>query len=444
MSAEKISMTRVTLQVRITTLMVMFSILFIFVFTAIQVRNQLSVMTSYNSYRSRLGAIIVKSALENLLKDPIVRSDPSNLFTIALESLAKEKVVDKISIFDLNGKIISSNDLVYSTQESIDPQDMERSGSISKAEIKEKWFSSYIDERLKLIDIFIPVSLDDKIVYMAKITYFLGNLQSALREIYTPIILTIIAVIIANLILGMILSKTIIHPIKILNLATKDIASGNLNLRIRIRTNDEIQELGETFNEMTVALQKMKERAENANPLTKLPGNNVIREEVEKRIRLNEKFVGIHSDLDNFKAYNDKYGISKGDEVIKFTAKVLQDALAEKGNTDDFLGHEGGDDFYLITTPDKAEVITRYIIDTFDTKVRSFYSKEDLDLGYILEKNRQGVLVKFPIMSVSMAGVSNQVREISSYAELTNIAVGVKTKAKETKGSVFILDRRTA
>src|SRR3989338_7694039 len=119
-------MVRVTLQVRITTLMVVFSILFIFVFTAIQVKNQLAIMTSYNSYRSRLGAIIVKNTLENLLKDATLREDPTLFFQIALESLAKEHVVDKISVFDIKGVLISSNDPRYSGQEKIDPEDFKR------------------------------------------------------------------------------------------------------------------------------------------------------------------------------------------------------------------------------------------------------------------------------------------------------------------------------
>src|SRR3989338_718952 len=254
------NMIKATLQVRITTLMVLFSVLFIIVFTAIQARNQLTVMTSYNSYRSRLGAIIVKNTLESLLKDATLRSDLSGLFRIAMESLAKENVVDKLSVFDAEGNIITSNDPLYLVQEKIISSDLERSRDISRAEAKEKWFSSYVDERSKLVDIFIPLLSDGGARYVAKITYLLGNVQAALKEIYAPIIITVIAVIIANLVLGMILSKTIIHPIKILNLATKDISSGNLNLRIRIKTNDEIQELGETFNEMTVALQKMKER----------------------------------------------------------------------------------------------------------------------------------------------------------------------------------------
>jgi diguanylate cyclase (GGDEF)-like protein len=227
-------------------------------------------------------------------------------------------------------------------------------------------------------------------------------------------------------------------------MATKDIASGNLDLRVKIKTNDEIQELGDTFNDMTIALKKMKERAENANPLTKLPGNNIIREEIDNRIRRKEKFVAIHVDLDNFKAYNDRYGVGRGDDVIKFTSKVLERAVREKGGPGDFIGHEGGDDFFLITAPDKADAVGKFIVTEFDAKIKSFYTKEDLDRGYILEKDRRGETVKYPIMTISLAGVTNQFKPIASYGELTNIAVEVKHKAKEVKESNFLLDRRTA
>ena len=130
----------------------------------------------------------------------------------------------------------------------------------------------------------------------------------------------------------------------------------------------------------------MKRIAEDANPLTGLPGNNVIRGEVEGRISKKQKFVTIHSDLDNFKAYNDKYGIAKGDEIIKLTSEILKNAVRENGNNTDFVGHSGGDDFFLVTTPDKAEAVTGKIISDFDTKIKNFYSKEDQKTKYILEK----------------------------------------------------------
>ena len=263
-------------------------------------------------------------------------------------------------------------------------------------------------------------------------------------EILIPISLTAVAVILGNLFLGFILLRTVVHPIIVLNKATKEIASGNLDLKVNIRTNDEIQELGDTFNDMTVALGKMKERAENANPLTKLPGNNVIREEIERRISSGDKFVAIHVDLNNFKAYNDRYGIAKGDEIIKLTSRVLENSTKNFGSVSDFIGHEGGDDFFLITSPDRAEAAAQEIISEFDSKIRTFYTKEDQDAGFIMEKSRRGELMKFPLMSISLAGVTNQFRPISSYAELTNIAVNVKSKVKQIQKSTFLLDRRTS
>ena len=316
--------------------------------------------------------------------------------------------------------------------------------NLSQGSRQNSWFYSAINERTKVIDIFIPLLVGSAPKYIVKLSFSIVNMSQAIVDTLIPISLTVIAIVIGNLFLGFVLLKTVVWPIEVLNAATKEIASGNLDLKVAIKTNDEIQELGETFNEMTIALKRMKELAENANPLTKLPGNNVIREEVENRIKRSNLFVAIHLDLDNFKAYNDRYGIAKGDEVIKLTSRILDGAIKSNGNAGDFLGHEGGDDFFIITTPDKADAITQKIIHDFDSEIRGLYSQEDRDAGYIVEKDRRGETVKFPLMTISMAGVTNQLRPVSSYAELTNIAVSIKVKAKQEKKSNFIMDRRNA
>ncbi|MCX5706666.1 MAG: GGDEF domain-containing protein, partial [Candidatus Omnitrophica bacterium] len=187
---------------------------------------------------------------------------------------------------------------------------------------------------------------------------------------------------------------------------------------------------------------KMKERAENANPLTKLPGNIMIHEDIDRRIASNKKFVVIYCDLDNFKAFNDKYGIGQGDVAIKITANIFKEAAKTKGNPDDFVGHEGGDDFIIMTTPEKSQEIANYITGEFDKQVRSLYIPEDLAQGCIIAHARDGSVKKFPIMTISLAGVTNETRQISSYAEVTNIAAEVKKKAKAIEGSVFVLDKR--
>lgn len=436
-------MLKFKLHVRVGIIISALSLLMIFAFTSIQLNNHLERLNAYNKYRARLSTILVKTTLEMLVKDIGTEYELSEIFSAIINSFSNEGVVEKISILSMEGKVVATNDPIVREFGEAD-QDIDTYSNLSRATGQSAWFYSTINKKTKVIDIYIPLAIGEVKKYLVKLSFSIGNISQAVVDTMVPITLTAIAVILGNLVLGFILLKTVVWPIEILNTATKEIASGNLDLKVSINTNDEIQELGDTFNEMTVALKKMKEKAENANPLTKLPGNNVIREEVEGRIKRGSKFVAIHVDLDNFKAYNDRYGIAKGDEVIRFTSKALENAIRQKGNIGDFLGHEGGDDFFLITTPDKVDAVTKEIILSFDTDIRGFYSEEDQKAGYVLEKDRKGELVKFPIMTISMAGVTNQVRPISSYGELTNIAVGVKEKAKQEKVSNFLIDKRAA
>jgi diguanylate cyclase (GGDEF)-like protein len=227
-----------------------------------------------------------------------------------------------------------------------------------------------------------------------------------------------------------------------LNEVTKIIAKGDLSVRTKIYTGDELEELGLSVNYMAEELIKMKERAENANPLTKLPGNIVIREEIERRIKDNQKFAVIYCDINKFKAFNDKYGIARGDDVIKLMADISKEAIKTKGNPGDFVGHEGGDDFILLTTLDKTQVIAQTVIQEFDKRVVNFYDREDLKRGYIISQARDGSITQFPVMGVSLAGVTNAHRAISTYAEITNIAAEMKRKVKSVDSSVFAMDQR--
>lgn len=436
-------MMKFKLHVRVAFIITGLSLLFIFTFTSIQLRNHMDRLRAYNKYRARVGTIIVKTTFEMLLKDMQTEEFLSGIFETAIESFSREGVVDKISVISMDGAVLATNDPIME-EFGESQKDIDTYCRLSQKSGQTTWFYSAINEKTKVIDIFIPLSIGSTTGYIVKLTFSIINMSQAIVDTLIPILLTVIAVILGNLFLGFVLLKTVVWPIEVLNAATKEIASGNLDLRVDIKTNDEIQELGETFNEMTVALRNMRDRAENANPLTKLPGNNIIREEVENRIKHGNKFVAIHVDLDNFKAYNDRYGIAKGDEVIKFTSRILDGAIKSSGNAGDFLGHEGGDDFFIVTTPDKADAVTQKIIHDFDSDIRGFYSQEDRDAGYIEEKDRRGQMLRFPLMTISMAGVTNQIRPISSYAELTNVAVSIKVKAKQEKRSNFALDRRSA
>jgi diguanylate cyclase (GGDEF)-like protein len=178
------------------------------------------------------------------------------------------------------------------------------------------------------------------------------------------------------------------------------------------------------------------------SPLTRLPGNLAIEAELRRRIDANAPFAVLYLDLDNFKAFNDVYGFTHGDEAIQLVASSAVDVVRRRGTTQDFVGHIGGDDFIIVTLPERAEEIAREIIDMFDRDIRKLYNAQDLRQGYIETRDRRGTLNRFPIMSLSIAIVSNEQRPLENYAQIGEAAAELKRYAKSIGGSVYVKDKR--
>lgn len=179
-----------------------------------------------------------------------------------------------------------------------------------------------------------------------------------------------------------------------------------------------------------------------ANPLTGLPGNTEIQSEINSRIVKDMKFSVLYLDVDNFKAYNDVYGFARSDTAIKMIADILADNSRTFGSPNDFIGHIGGDDFVIITSPEYVDALCENIIKEFDERVPELYSDEDRKAGFISTANRRGDIIKYPIMSISIAVVSNEFRTLSNHIEVGEIAAEMKKKAKSVAGSVYLRDMR--
>lgn len=184
------------------------------------------------------------------------------------------------------------------------------------------------------------------------------------------------------------------------------------------------------------------ERDLEANPLTRLPGNVSILKELSKRIENKSLFAVCYIDLDKFKSYNDTYGFEHGDEVIRETARLIIRATQEQGNRDDFVGHIGGDDFVIVTTPDMTDALCQKLIMDFEALVPTFYNEKDRKNGYITGKDRQGVEQKIPLLSVSIGIVTNESRKINHVAEIGEIGAELKAYAKSLERSNYVKDRR--
>lgn len=183
------------------------------------------------------------------------------------------------------------------------------------------------------------------------------------------------------------------------------------------------------------------------NPLTGLPGNLAIEEESRRRLATRQNLAFAYIDLDNFKAYNDVYGIKQGDKVIRLLADLLTEGIKRWGNPSDFIGHVGGDDFVVMSSPDKAETIFSWIAQRFDERIKAYYSEADLRAGCITAKDRQGNVKKFNFVSVSIVYLTDKNMETNQYAvliqTLTEMKSYVKHNMDRTKGgSVVFQDRR--
>lgn len=196
------------------------------------------------------------------------------------------------------------------------------------------------------------------------------------------------------------------------------------------------------LSESVSELKRLYKMALDANPITGLPGNNSIKRRVEEAIHFKENVFVFYADLDNFKSFNDKYGFAHGDKVIFFTAKLFSKIANKVGCIEPFIGHIGGDDFVLVIEESKGITFVENYIKTFDEMIKTFYTEEDLNRGYISAKNRQNETKRFPIMSISIAGVNLSKGLYSNYLYVNDICVELKGKAKSHAGSFYCIDRR--
>ncbi|MNH71290.1 putative diguanylate cyclase YedQ [compost metagenome] len=169
------------------------------------------------------------------------------------------------------------------------------------------------------------------------------------------------------------------------------------------------------------------------NPLTGLPGNLTI----DERLKLSlaqETFSVLYFDLDHFKAYNDTYGFKEGDKLIQATASILRSSVAQ---SDCFVGHIGGDDFIAILNDFAYEEVCNNIIRQFDDTITAFYSEEDLQRQYVISENRSGQVESIPLVSISIAVVTNESRQFASIEEIVSESARIKKICKKHKFSCY-------
>lgn len=179
-----------------------------------------------------------------------------------------------------------------------------------------------------------------------------------------------------------------------------------------------------------------------ASPLTGLPGNTHLEREIARRLPERGELALLACDLNDFKAYNDRYGYAIGDRLLCWLSQLLCEVVSHEGAPDSSVAHIGGDDFFVLTHPRCMCRIAEAAISRFDVEIVDYYEQDDRLRGGIISRTRTGDEAFFPLSRLVIAGVTNEGDDIAHVGQLSQIIAELKAYGKRMGRSVFVPDRR--
>ncbi len=427
---------------RIGILYLFVTIINVSIFVLMVFENQLDLIAENSIVTSQLKASNFKYRIDNIL------TSDHDLSVVNLNKILREAGsldIATIVLFSESGKIfveIADNKQTNRTEATVE-EIKNINMAVTKQGFEDKLFYHVVDRKAKRIDLYIPFTYRGDKIGVSAISLVMKDIDRQMGYLYRQCVVIALLILFLHLGFALMLSKKILMPLRKLYEATLRITQGDLAIRVPIVGADEIGRLASSFNEMSVALQRMRDEARGANPLTGLPGNITIAKYIDECIMGGRIICVLYCDLDNFKAYNDKYGFTKGDEAILYTRDCLLNVAKRKELKNIFVGHEGGDDFVVICDFQFWEEYAKLFITLFDRGIYQFYNSVDARNGFIESVNRRGERQRFPLMSVSVAVVSNKLRPFRRHAEMIQVAAEVKKYVKSIDGSCYAIDRRT-
>lgn len=184
--------------------------------------------------------------------------------------------------------------------------------------------------------------------------------------------------------------------------------------------------IGHTKDLLQQITEQRIKMARHANPLSGLPGNIPIQEELQRLRQQGRAFYLAYFDLCHFKPYNDIYGFCRGDEVIQSLALRLQQQLG----SEHFVGHVGGDDFVVIGTSQAIVDECRRLLLSFNQDREAFYSPDDWLAQCVMAEDRQGQRVAHPLISLCVGLLPPEVTRFCDEQGLSAYSAAAKKQAK--------------
>lgn len=229
---------------------------------------------------------------------------------------------------------------------------------------------------------------------------------------------------------------TVVHPRPVLVLLHP---SDDVNERINAFRYGADDVLADPIDKNELAIRVLahlrRRQEEFSNPLTQLPGPNMIRRMLEQHLVSDNSWAALSIDLNKIRVYNETYGDLAGDQLIKALGAILTDIADET----EFVGHIEADDFLMTTSPKMAERQAERICQQFDSISTRFYPKGDLERGYLISTGRGGIRRRVPLISIAIGIVDSTTRRYHSYVDVLTTARDARYAAKEKPESCWRL-----
>lgn len=170
------------------------------------------------------------------------------------------------------------------------------------------------------------------------------------------------------------------------------------------------------------------QRLNMTDPRTGLPSGRLIEDQLRGLMRTNN-WSYIEVGIENMAPFNDTYGFVAGDEVLRFTALLINEVVDEVGTVDDFLGHTGGNAFVVITFSKDVPKLTAKLHEEFNKNILTHYNFMDREQGGIAQND--GSIS--PMMHLSIGIVSSNTQQFSDIREITETAADFRRRDAENK-----------
>lgn len=168
-----------------------------------------------------------------------------------------------------------------------------------------------------------------------------------------------------------------------------------------------------------------------------LPNKNYSMRALKRILSGNTQWACLYISIQNFNNYRETYTKLASDKLVQTYSAIITSSLSE----DDFLGSLSDNEFLVITDLFKAEKISNFLTFAFDTVAPKFYSKVDVERGYMILQGDDMAGRRSDFMHTTIGVVTNEYKKYSDPQEILTSLINIHNIANMPSGSNYLIER---